>query len=82
MVGIGFLFYSSLQYHRAMTSLGKVYMYSGCSSNGNITGVELDPANNFTEIGQHHHVVVPDYKNRGYETGGDNNELDSPPYVG
>jgi hypothetical protein len=26
-------------------------------------------------------VVVPDYKSRGYETGGDNNELDSPPYV-
>lgn len=60
---------------------GKVYMYSGCSSNGNITGVELDPKNNFAEISNRSHVVVPDYKNRGYETGGDNNELDRPPYV-
>lgn len=60
---------------------GRVYMYSGCNSNGNISVVELDPQT-WQEIGVRVPAVVPDYMHRGFEVGGDNNELlDTPPWV-
>ena len=60
---------------------GRVYMYSGCNSNGNISVVELDPQT-WQEIGMRVPAVVPDYRHRGFEVGGDNNELlDTPPWV-
>jgi hypothetical protein len=56
-------------------------MYSGCNSNGNISAVELDPTT-WQEIGAHVSVVAPDYKHRGFEVSGDNNQLlDTPPWV-
>jgi xylan 1,4-beta-xylosidase len=60
---------------------GKVYMYSGCSSNGDIHAVELDP-HTWGELGSKVVAVSPDYAHRGFEVGGDNNELLShAPYV-
>ena len=60
---------------------GRVYMYSGCSSNGNISAVELDPST-WKEVGAPVAAVVPDYQHRGFEVQGDNNQLlDKPPYV-
>lgn len=60
---------------------GRVYMYSGCSSNGTIKAVELDP-HTWQEIGPSVTVIEPDFHHRGFEVGGDNNEqLEHPPYV-
>jgi beta-xylosidase len=53
---------------------GKVYMYSGCKDDGNIKAVELDNAT-WKEIGSPVDAVTPDYTRRGFEVGGDNNEL-------
>ena len=60
---------------------GKVYMYSGCSSNGTIQAVELDK-HSWEEKGNPVTAVTPDFQHRGFEVGGDNNEqLDHAPYV-
>ena len=60
---------------------GKVYMYSGCSDNGNIKAVELSNQT-WKEIGTPVDAVRPDFKNRGFEVGGDNNEqLKASPWV-
>jgi beta-xylosidase len=53
---------------------GKVFMYSGCSNNGAIKAVELDNQT-WKEIGKPVDAVTPDYINRGFEVGGDNNEM-------
>ena len=52
---------------------GKVYIYYGCSPNGGIDAVQLDPANNFREIGQPISCFKCDPKERGWEVPGDVN---------
>jgi len=52
---------------------GRLYMYSGCSNNGPITVVKLDPQNNFSPMGQQKVCLRPDYLNRGWEVFGDEN---------
>jgi hypothetical protein len=42
--------------------------------------VELDPST-WKEVGQPVTAVTPDSHRRGFEVGGDNNELNSTPYV-
>lgn len=52
---------------------GKVYVYYGCSPNGGISGVELDPTNGFKEIGQPVVCLKCDPPQRGWEVPGDEN---------
>lgn len=52
---------------------GKVYMYYGCSPNGGINAVELDPKNGFAEIGAPVLCLKCDPPNRGWEVPGDEN---------
>lgn len=53
---------------------GRVYLYFGCKLLGWISGVELDPKNNFAEIGSPVKCVLPDFLNRGWEVAGDTNQ--------
>jgi hypothetical protein len=46
---------------------GKVYLYYGCHEGGPISGVELDPANHFTEIGKPTDFFWKDPENHGFE---------------
>jgi xylan 1,4-beta-xylosidase len=52
---------------------GKVYVYYGCSANGGINVVELDPANNFKEIGNPVVCLKCDPPHRGWEVPGNDN---------
>lgn len=52
---------------------GKVYIYYGCSPNGGISVVELDPKNGFAEIGEPVLCLKCDRPNRGWEIPGDDN---------
>ncbi len=49
---------------------GRVYLYYGCHAGGPISGVELDPANHFAEIGQPADLLRQDAVERGWERGG------------
>ena len=53
---------------------GRVYLYYGCHEGGPISGVELDPANNFAEIGTPVDFFWKDPENHGWERLGDRNE--------
>ena len=53
---------------------GKVYLYYGCHEGGPISGVELDPANHFAEIGIPVDFFWKDPENHGWERLGDRNE--------
>ncbi len=53
---------------------GKVYMYYGCSPNGGISGVPLDPTNGFQEIGKPVICLKCDPRQRGWEVPGDAND--------
>ena len=60
---------------------GRVFMYSGCSDNGNIKAVELSNQT-WKEIGASVDAVKPDSSHRGFEVGGDNNDqLSKTPWV-
>ena len=49
---------------------GKVYLYYGCHEGGPISGVELDPANHFAEIGKPTDFFWKDPENHGFERTG------------
>jgi xylan 1,4-beta-xylosidase len=53
---------------------GRVYIYYGCSTNGGISGVQLNPTNGFQEIGQPVLCLKCDPAHRGWEVPGDNND--------
>ena len=46
---------------------GRVYLYYGCRAYGPISGVELDPNNQFTEIGTPVDLLMCDVAERGWE---------------
>jgi xylan 1,4-beta-xylosidase len=52
---------------------GRVYVYYGCSANGGINAVELDPQSGFKEIGQPVRCLQCDPAERGWEVPGDDN---------
>lgn len=52
---------------------GRVYLYYGCHENGPIWGVELDPENQFKEIGTPASCLVSKFLERGWEVAGDSN---------
>ena len=59
----------------------RVYMYSGCGSNGTIRAVQLD-STTWQEVGAAMDTVKPDPGRRGFEVSGDNNENTTrAPYV-
>jgi hypothetical protein len=49
---------------------GRVYLYYGCHEGGPISGVELDPANHFAEIGNPVDFFWKDPENHGFEKRG------------
>lgn len=52
---------------------GSVYCYYGCSANGSIDVVKLDPANKFAVIGKVVHCFFSDPKNHGFEVFSEDN---------
>jgi hypothetical protein len=52
---------------------GRVYIYYGCSAGGGISGVELDPAHGFREIGQPVLCGQCDPARHGWEVRGNDN---------
>jgi len=52
---------------------GKVYLYSGVTYDGDITGVELDPNNNFRPIGQRFVCFSANATEHGWERRGNDN---------
>ena len=61
---------------------GRVYVYYGCSPNGGISAVELDPANRFAEIGKPVLCFKCDPAHRGWEVPGDENTGDTNGHIG
>ena len=55
---------------------GRVYLYYGCHEGGPISGVELDPANQFAEIGKPVDFFWKDPEHHGFERTGSRNERD------
>lgn len=53
---------------------GKVYAYHGCSENGAIECVQLDPKNKFKVIGTEAKCILSNPANNGFEVNGENNE--------
>ena len=56
---------------------GRVYLYYGCQPIGPISAVELDPDNNFSEIGNPVECLSSDRSTRGWEVPGDTNTQDN-----
>jgi len=52
---------------------GRVYLYHGCSHDGPIEGMELDPANELRVLGKPFVCLYGDYAHRGWERIGDDN---------
>jgi hypothetical protein len=52
----------------------KFYCYSGCSANGTIDVAQLDPANNFSTIGNVGTCITSNRNAHGFEVPGDYNE--------
>ncbi len=52
---------------------GSVYCYYGCSANGSINVVQLDPTDNFAVIGKEVKCFFSDAKNHGFEVFGETN---------
>ena len=52
---------------------GRVYIYYGCSPDGGISGVQLDPKHGFREIGKPVICLRCDLAQRGWEVPGNNN---------
>ncbi|MBC7401449.1 MAG: family 43 glycosylhydrolase [Mucilaginibacter sp.] len=58
---------------------GKVYMYFGCTNNGYLQAVELDPNNSLNPIGKPVNILKGDPATRGWERPGDyNTQTDAP----
>ena len=57
---------------------GKVYGFYGCSQDGTIDCVQLDPKENFKPIGDPVVCIHTNSKENGFENKGDNNEGGSP----
>lgn len=53
---------------------GRVFLYYGCHPGGPISGVELDPANHFAEIGKPTDLLKQDLDERGWERNGENHD--------
>lgn len=60
---------------------GKVYMYFGCTNNGYLQAVELDPNNKLKPIGQPVNVLKGDPATRGWERPGDYNTSTERPWT-
>jgi hypothetical protein len=60
---------------------GRVYLYYGCHPGGPISGVELDPAHNFAEIGRPVDLIRADPAERGWERGGGENYSSNRAYI-
>ncbi len=60
---------------------GRVYLYYGCHPFGPISGVELDPNNQFAEIGEPVDFLWADLKERGWERGSGENYNGTRPYI-
>jgi xylan 1,4-beta-xylosidase len=60
---------------------GRVYYYFGCTNNGYLSCVELDPNNNFKPIGKPVDVVKGNPDLRGWERFGDYNTLLDKPWT-
>jgi xylan 1,4-beta-xylosidase len=61
---------------------GRVYMYYGCHNQVPfLSAVELDPRNNFQEIGSPVSTVSPDAAEHGWERRGDDNLMDENPWI-
>jgi hypothetical protein len=54
---------------------GRVYIYWGLSDSEPIRGVEVDPNNDFQQIGDPVDLIIHDSKEKGWEVPGKNNEL-------
>lgn len=54
---------------------GRAYIIWGCSANGPIQGVEVDPKDGFKRIGTTVDLIPHNMKKYGWEVPGDNNEL-------
>ncbi len=54
---------------------GRVYYYWGCAPDKPIWGVEVDPSDNFAQIGEPVAIIRHDIAAHGWEVGGHNNEL-------
>lgn len=54
---------------------GKVYAYYGCSPQGSITGLQIDPANDFQAVGRPVVCLTFNGKDHGFEDRGENNEM-------
>ena len=55
---------------------GRVYLYYGCQEGGPISGVELDPANHFAELGKPVDFFGKNPEHHGFERTGSRNERD------
>ena len=53
---------------------GRGYLYYGCHPGGPISGVELDPANHFAEIGKPVDLLKQDSDERGWERNGEKHD--------
>jgi xylan 1,4-beta-xylosidase len=60
---------------------GRVYYYFGCTNNGYLSAVELDPSNNFKPIGQPVHCITGNPEQYGWERVGDYNTLPGRPWT-
>lgn len=58
----------------------RVYLYWGCSDRDDIMGLELDPENAFTAIGEPVSLIKHMEKVYGWEQPGDKNEIEKPGY--
>ena len=58
----------------------RVYLYWGCSDRHPIEAVEVDPANNFTPIGQKVTLILHEQEKYGWEVRGENNLSGKPGY--
>ena len=59
---------------------GRLYFYWGCSDRFPIEGIELDPDNNFTTIGDPVVLITHNQHKYGWEVRGKNNDSDKPGY--
>jgi hypothetical protein len=54
---------------------GKFYCYSGCSANGTIDVIQVDPSKNFSVLGTKGICIRSNRQENGFEIPGDNNEI-------
>ncbi|WP_455497223.1 family 43 glycosylhydrolase [Coprobacter sp.] len=59
---------------------GKVYFYWGCHDKKPIQGVEVDPKNNFKDVGEVKDLILHNSAEYGIESAGDRNEMNKDGY--